>query len=247
MRTRLKKHVSFWAALCTLSLSGAAHAAIDLGATRVIFNGEDKSASLSIKNSATQPYVVQTWIEDGPDLSPLGSAHARLMVVPPLLRLDPGKETALRIVRSKGALPEDKETVFWLDVQEVPPKPTEPNVLQLALRSRIKIFYRPIKLAGTLDSAFGALSWHVVAGASGTKALRVHNPSAYHVTFSKISAMVKGGQPVELDPKDSMVAPGTDLDIALPTGQAAVDSVSASYINDFGGASDVKPFAIVSP
>ena len=247
MPTRVKKHTSLWVAVCSLALSSAAHAAIDLGATRVIFNSEDKSASLSIKNSATQPYVVQTWIEDRPDLSALGSAHARLMVVPPLLRLDPGKETALRIVRSKGALPQDKETVFWLDVHEIPPKPTQPNVLQLALRSRIKIFYRPVKLAGTLDSAFGALNWQVVAGADGTKLLRVHNPSAYHVTFSKISALVKAGQSVELDLKDSMVAPGTDLDIALPRGQASVNSVSASYINDFGGASDIKPFTIVSP
>jgi len=193
MPTKFRKHVSLWVALCSLTLSGAAQAAIDLAATRVIFNGENKSASISIKNNATQPYVVQTWIEDGPNLGTLGSAQARLMVVPPLLRLDPGRETALRIIRAKGALPEDKETVFWLNVQEVPPKPTTPNVLQLALRSRIKIFYRPTKLTGTLDSAFVGLSWRVVTGGDGTKLLRVHNPSAYHVTLAKISTLAKGG------------------------------------------------------
>lgn len=39
-----------------------------------------------------------------------------------------------------GDLPVDRESVFWLNVKEIPKKSAEENVLQIAVRSRIKLF-----------------------------------------------------------------------------------------------------------
>lgn len=42
------------------------------------------------------------------------------------------------------ALPKDRESVYWFNVLEVPPKPkdaqADKNLLQLAFRTRIKLF-----------------------------------------------------------------------------------------------------------
>jgi P pilus assembly chaperone PapD len=39
-------------------------------------------------------------------------------------------------------LPQDREH-FYFNVREVPPKSERPNVMQLALHTKIKLFYRP--------------------------------------------------------------------------------------------------------
>ena len=43
-------------------------------------------------------------------------------MVPPLFRLDPKKGQMLRIVYTQEPLATDKETLFWLNVLEVPPR-----------------------------------------------------------------------------------------------------------------------------
>lgn len=44
-------------------------------------------------------------------------------------------------------LPKDRESLFWLNVQEVPPKPEvkdgEGSVLAMAMNTRVKLIYRP--------------------------------------------------------------------------------------------------------
>ncbi len=58
---------------------------------------------------------------------------------------------------ASSVLPKDRESVFWFNVLEVPPKPDAATVanqslLQLAFRTRIKLFYRPEALKGILRS-----------------------------------------------------------------------------------------------
>ncbi|WP_211475195.1 molecular chaperone, partial [Collimonas humicola] len=158
----------------------AANASVMLGGTRVILGEKDRQASIPLKNTGTSPYVVQTWVDAGE-----GKNKAPLLVTPPLSRLDPGAENILRIVRISGDLPSDRETVFWLNVKEIPEKSDQVNVLQVAVRTRIKIFYRPAGLAGKPDEARSLVALSVVPGQDGKgAALRVSNPSAYNLTFT---------------------------------------------------------------
>ena len=59
-------------------------------------------------------------------------------------------------------------------------------MLQIAVRTRIKLYYRPAALrGGDASLARNSLKWAVAAGANGQGAvLKVVNPTPYHVTFT---------------------------------------------------------------
>lgn len=205
----------------------AANASVMLGGTRVVLNEKDRQASIPLKNTGASPYVVQTWIDAGE-----GKNKVPLLVTPPLSRLDPGAENILRIVRISGDLPSDRETVFWLNVKEIPEKSDQVNVLQVAVRTRIKIFYRPAGLAGKPDEARSLVTLAVVPGQDGKgAALRVNNPSAYNLTFTGFK--INGNKE---QTKAGMVLPFSSSDFPL-TSISTPQALEASYttINDYGG------------
>ncbi|WP_153061195.1 fimbria/pilus periplasmic chaperone, partial [Escherichia coli] len=124
-------------------------------------------------------------------------------------------------------------------VLEVPPKPDADKVanqslLQLAFRTRIKLFYRPEGLNGLPSDAPAALKWSWATSA-GKTALRVANPTPYHVSFSS-GDLVANGKTYPLDVK--MVAPLSEetFDIKGMSGKASSAKVHFFAINDFGGA-----------
>ena len=71
------------------------------------------------------------------------------MVLPPIQRIEPGASSQVRIVKQAATqqLPEDRETLFYFNLREVPPKSgslkEERSVMQVAMQSRIKLFWRP--------------------------------------------------------------------------------------------------------
>lgn len=213
--------------LAMLGLQCSASAGVLLSGTRVILGEKDREASIPMKNTGTSPYVVQAWVDAGE-----GNNKTPMLVTPPLSRLDPGMENILRIMRVAGELPGDRESVFWLNVKEIPEKSNEENVLQIAVRSRIKLFYRPSKLVGKSDESRGQLKWAVSVGVEGRGAvLKVGNPTAYHVTLLKMT--VNNGQQ-ELDA--GMLAPFGEMSFPLADVKAPHPiQVNFTTINDYGG------------
>ncbi len=61
------------------------------------------------------------------------------------------KENTLRIIdATNNQLPQDRESLFWMNVKAIPSmdkSKLSDNTLQLAIISRIKLYYRPAKLA----------------------------------------------------------------------------------------------------
>ncbi|MNV56638.1 Chaperone protein EcpD precursor [compost metagenome] len=193
----------------------------------MILGEKDREASIPVKNTSTSPYVVQTWIDAGE-----GQNKTPLLVTPPLSRLDPGMENILRIMRVAGDLPADRESVFWLNVKEIPERSKEENVLQIAVRSRIKLFYRPARLAGKPEESRAQLQWVVSPGLEGRGAvLRVANPSAYHVTFTALD-INDGQQKINAD----MVPPFGEASYPL-TAVKTPEAIRVSFttLNDYGG------------
>lgn len=78
-------------------------------------------------------------------------------------------------------LPTDRETYLLLSVLDVPHAPSTPETLQIALRHRFKLFYRP-PLEATVEQANEGVTWTL--GTSGNP--KAHNPSPYHITFSQL-------------------------------------------------------------
>ncbi|HGB6406542.1 TPA: molecular chaperone, partial [Salmonella enterica subsp. enterica serovar Oranienburg] len=91
-------------------------------------------------------YLIQSWVDGGQK-----SDRSPFIVTPPLFRINPGEENILRIVRTGGFLPENRESVFWLNVKSIPAmdsRAPDENRLQLVVKSRLKLFYRPSGLKG---------------------------------------------------------------------------------------------------
>lgn len=225
---RLKTSVAVTAALLTGLLGmQQALAAIALDRTRVIFDGDQKSISLSISNQNKElPYLAQGWIEDAEGQK----VTSPLMVLPPLQRVEPGAKSQVKIQATPDVarLPQDRETVFYFNLREIPPKSGKANTLQIALQTRIKLFYRPAALVSR-----DAKPWQekLTLTRVGDK-YQVNNPTPYFITLATATATLGGKEVPGVNPM--MIAPKSD---ALLGGSAATlgNSPVLTYINDYGG------------
>lgn len=232
------------AALIALSAAtGAANASVVIAGTRVVFPAANGEVTVRLNNNGAHPALIEAWIDSGnPDSTP-DTSNVPFLITPPLARMNAGKGQSLRIVYTSQPLPKDRESLFWLNVLEIPPKPAakpgeEQNTLQFAVRSRLKLFFRPAGLAGDPLTAAQQVAWAVVADGTGY-ALEVRNPTPYHITFSKLSLNVDN---VAYVADNGMVAPLSSLRLPIKNlGHAvAAGTVDYTIVNDFGAAASYK-------
>lgn len=145
--------------LSTLLLVAAtAHAGVIINGTRLVYRGDKKESSLGISNPDTTDYLVQSWV----DADSKNHAAAPFLITPPLFRLDAKEDNVLRVVRTGGNLPEDRESLYWLNIKAIPSsKHVEGvNTLQIAINTRIKLLYRPSSVKGKPEEMADKLEWH---------------------------------------------------------------------------------------
>lgn len=223
------KQLSYMKSLLALALMGlnglqAADAAVALDRTRVIFDGGQKSMSVNVRNDNTKlPYLAQSWIEDANGQK----IQSPLMALPPLQRLEPGAKSLVKIQLAPGVeakLPQDRESLFYFNLREIPPKSDKANVLQLALQTRVKMFYRPKALVQNQGN--GETPWQekITLTRQGDR-YQVNNPTPYYVTL--VSASGTDMKPLMLEPKSS-----ADLGVRAAT---LGSQPRVAYINDWGG------------
>lgn len=212
--------------LALLLASFTTQAGIVIGGTRVIYDGDKKETSAAIRDpDKSGVWLVQSWVDNGER-----GGKAPFIVTPPLFRINPGEENMLRIVRTGGNLPEDRESVFWLNVKSIPATDDSvphKNVLQVVVKSRLKLFYRPAGLEGQPETAYHQLT----AARSGNR-LTVSNPTPYYVTLFTLK--VDGQEIKEAD----MVPPKGSVSFTLPS--ATASSVTWQAISDYGGVSQTE-------
>ncbi|HEY2453858.1 MAG TPA: fimbrial chaperone [Scandinavium sp.] len=222
-----------------LLFSSLSQADIVLSSTRVIYKEKSKDVMVQLENKGAKPLLVQTWLDTGKDNIDPSKLQVPFSVTPPVFRMEPKRGQTLRVMfTGSSPLPKDKESVFWLNVLEIPPKPSAEklatqNLLQFAFKTRIKLFYRPEGLLGSSAEAAKNLKWQLVTKDEHLQ-LKANNSSAYHVSFSNIALMVNGKKyPVN----QVMVAPGSDTTMAINglTTNVSGAKLEYSYINDFGG------------
>ena len=133
-------------------------------------SADQKEITVKLNNNGTLPALVQSWIDTGSVESTPTSSKAPFLLSPPVARIDPTKGQSLRVLFTGAPLAQDKESVFWLNVLEIPPKPeagADLNTLQMAFRSRIKLFYRPVGLPGNPNEAVEQVQWQLVTARDG--------------------------------------------------------------------------------
>ncbi|HGJ5875198.1 MAG TPA: molecular chaperone [Arsenophonus sp.] len=194
-----------------------------ISGTRVIYDGNKREASILVTNNdENRPYLIQSFISTDAD-----GKKAPFIVTPPLFRLDAGRENILRIMRTGGDLPLDRESVFYLNVKAIPSaQDNMQNVLFITVKTRIKLFYRPKDIQGDAEESYKLLTFRRVG-----KQLEVKNPTNYYVTINQLKM---GNQIVNLNDAE-MIAPQGAAYFHIPTKSS--DLISWSSINSYGGIS----------
>lgn len=228
---KMKITASLFTGTMLLILSAqSAVAAIALDRTRIIYDGSQKSLSLNISNENKQlPYLAQGWIEDAQG----NKIASPLTVLPPVQRIEPGAKSQVKVqgLPAVNLLVQDRESLFYFNLREIPPRSDKPNTLQIALQTRIKLFYRPKALMQTSKEMATPWQEQITLSRLGDS-YQVQNPTPYFVTLVDASSSVKGEsvngfEPLMLDPKGS----GTLKASARALGSSPV----LTYINDYGG------------
>ncbi len=159
---------------------------------------------MNIKNENTElPYLAQGWIEDANG----NKIESPLTVLPPVQRVEPGEGSQVKIqsLPDIATLPQDRESVYYFNLREIPPRSKEANVLQIALQTRIKLFYRPKALYATRTDLENPWQEKITLTRKGD-AYEITNPTAYFVTIVDASSRVGGDtvkqfEPVMISPK----------------------------------------------
>ncbi|EPC4043551.1 fimbrial biogenesis chaperone [Enterobacter mori] len=204
-------------ALLPLALM-TANAGVIIGGTRVIFEGAKKEATINITNPDNTPYLIQSWI----DMQDGVSGKAPFIITPPLYRLDGGQKNLERIVMT-SSLPQEQESLFWLNIKAIPSASKQMNALQIAVKTRIKLIYRPEGLrASTPEEQANKLTWQ-----QSGNAIQVNNPTPYVINFNEITL---GGRKLD---DVTYVLPGASARFSLPEGTSG-HSLTFKVINDYG-------------
>ena len=115
--------------------------------------------------------------------------------------------------------------MFWLNIKNIPPSTTEESSkLEIAIKTRIKLFWRPAGVKETPETAALKVKWQ----RQGSM-LVVTNPTAIHVNVIDVAI---DGKPLDL----AMIMPFETRRLALPAGMSK--TLTWHSINDYGAISD---------
>ncbi|MEG6293324.1 molecular chaperone [Enterobacter bugandensis] len=206
-----------------LLVATASHAGVIINGTRLVYQGDKKESSLGLSNPDATDYLVQSWVDFGGK----NLAKAPFLITPPLFRLDAHEDNVLRVVRTGGNLPEDRESLYWLNIKAIPSsKHVEGvNTLQIAINTRIKLLYRPSAVKGRPEDVADKLEWR----REGND-LVVNNPTPFYMNFQTVTL---NGHKVA---KATWAVPKTETHFTLPGNVGGAD-VTYSIITDYGSIS----------
>ncbi|MGN8010272.1 fimbria/pilus periplasmic chaperone [Enterobacter sp. 22325] len=207
----------------------SAQGALTVDRSRMIFNEGERSISINVNNrNEKNPYLAQSWMEDTEERKISGP----LIVLPPVQRVEAGGKTLVRIqaLPEVAGLPKDRESVFYFNLREIPPKSNKNNILTLAMQSRLKVFYRPalLKVDPMADSVPGARD---ITLTKQGNLYQVNNPTPYYFSFVEIRSRpeengLDGFEPVMVSPRGSVVL--------KPPATTFGNMPSLIFINDYG-------------
>lgn len=201
-------------------LPAIASAGVEIGGTRLIYDGSSKQASISVSNPDDRPFLIQSWVnkqEDGDD------NDTTFITTPPLFRLDPHSQNSVRVALSQDRLPQDKESVYWLNIKSIPANSGHAtNELLIAVKTRLKLIYRPAGLPGD-----PTIAWQKLTFSRKNGTLFVSNPTPFSVSFYDLKV---NGKEIKSVP---MILPGQEVSLE-PRAEAGM-KIRWRAINDFGG------------
>ena len=174
-----------------LCLAPTSEAGVTAERTRLVFVEGQREASLLLVNQNPYPVLVQAWVDDG--------------------ALD-GRQRSLRLLATGQAQARDRESLYWLNIYEIPPQATAEAAgrprLTVTLRTQMKVLYRPHGLHPHAEDAAAELGF-----ALRDETLRVDNPTPYFVSLAGLALEI--GE-TRLDLPGTLLAPRSQRRLGLP-------------------------------
>ncbi|MEE3608878.1 fimbrial biogenesis chaperone [Avibacterium paragallinarum] len=218
-------------------MANISRASIIITGTRVIYPSNQRNVNVQLTNTGDYPSLVQSWIDAGNSRETPDEVRTPFVITPPITRIEKEKGQTLRITYTGEPLAKDRETVFYLNILDIPPKPIfaeneeNRNHLQIAVRSRIKLFFRPSDLNMDAKAAYDKVEWQLVQN-QGKKQLLARNPTPYFITFHQIEIGQNKKRVAVKNP--AMIPPFSDYYFELNANSTA-NTVYWVVINDYGG------------
>lgn len=225
---RITTIFAFFLCACVHSVQ----AGVVIGGTRIIYPEKQSEVQISLKNKdKDERYLVQSWVSN------VDETKAPFVITPPIYKLEENRKTLLHVIYTgEGkALPQDRESIFIMNVKSVSAIPSElknKNTLQFAVKTKIKLFWRPEKLSdGAADTAWEKLQFR----RQGNQ-LVAKNPTPFYISFGKLTV---GGKDVS-PPNDKKTPSALTMMVApfsenyFPLSRESGGEVSWTAINDFG-------------
>ncbi|WJD51009.1 molecular chaperone [Enterobacter sp. PGRG2] len=219
-----------------------AQAGVVIGGTRIIYPSDQAEVQVALKNKDdAKRYLVHSWVSN------IDDSKAPFVITPPIYKLDENRQTLLHVVYTgdKTHLPQDRESLFMANIKSVSSMPEElrdKNTLQFAIKTKIKLFYRPSAFSDTAAKT----AWQSLQFSRRNNQLTIKNPTPFYVTLGQLKVAQKEVKPLGKQDTPSalsmMIAPYGEQVFALPT--AAHGSVMWTAINDFGAETEPRQQAL---
>ena len=212
------------------------NAEIIIHGTRAVYPSDTREITLQLSNDGQNPSLVQVWIDEGDPKSTPDQSKAPFIITPPISRVEAQKSQFIRVTSlpTANALSKTEESLFWLNVLDIPPKPSTKdktaspdNFLQLAVRSRIKLFYRPSNIEQDVSLAPEKIQWR-----SQGSDLFAKNPTPFFITITSITQK-DSGRNVDVLSEGLMLKPFSEQSILLKNSN--MQDMTFTTINDYGG------------
>jgi fimbrial chaperone protein len=238
------RRIAFLTALAATGsvLPGAASGSVTLPGTRVIYDASLSERSLQFTNGDNAPSVMQVWVDSGDERSTPQTTDAPFVVAPPIFRIEPKAGQTVRLVFTGKDLPQDRESVFYLNTLQIPSisaANADQNQMLVLLRNRLKIFYRPAGVEGRPQNAYEKLAFHLQGSGNGTR-ITASNGSGYYLSLvggkltcgARTSTFAAG-----------MLAPRADAEWDVqgncPANSAKI-RVKVHYVDDYGAVRETE-------
>ncbi len=211
--------ISIFLMLCVSTFSHAG--GLSIGRTRLIIPSESRNIPFTMENTGEMVYLLQSWLEDETNLK-----TNKLLVTPPLIKLGAHQKNNLNITNiDTSSLPRDRESLFWVNVKAIPAvkkSSRNSNKVVIAIKTKIKAFYRPEEL----EMVRGEAEKHLVFSRDKDKNIVIFNPTPYYITIINFE------NDKNKKSKPFMVSPNEHKTLEI---EVKGESLAFWTINDYGG------------
>ncbi|HCS9009967.1 TPA: molecular chaperone [Klebsiella quasipneumoniae] len=197
--------------------------------SRVVYLENDKNNSLMLANTNNYPVIVQLWVDNGegdPDVK-----NIPFVTVPPILKLDKQDVKGLKVIYNKRELRKDRETMYWLNIYEVPSdtRNDDSDSVLITMNTQIKVIFRPDSIKVSPVQAINNVICFY-----DKKNIVCKNQSPVYLSIVKIEDADGKKSSDKFTDMNIIANPFSEMVFSLKKNQSVPTLVSIDYMNDGG-------------